>query len=578
MVREAVVAAVLLAEPASVEQAKLLVSRLCAFLAWLPVSVWDRETVVDLDAVLTTGRIAEFTSSVGMPTHSRSSRDAFRVALTRIRKAQSGLRSVRLARSAKAPVASKGFWPQVTGRGPFPVLIAAYADSGGSMHVNVWAGLAGDLTARWDLSTINAGPASSDGSMSQASGTVTPVRAAAAALRDATTLAGEVSSTIATTSSTTVTPPATVGGTRRPSRAAVLRAAKAAAAERAVAAGTAAEAGGVEGAPVQVLDEALMGLLDGWSPQGFDDARWAVISEAARAAVVAYRPGSAGVLRNVRSIVVPFADWLQAREGRDVLACLRVEEFLADGAVDRYLAGPLAKSPDGSRATVRSVLRRVVRNLSPEAAPEKIAYQPVQAPYTAAECARFTLLARNQPTDPLRRSMSAMVALGLGAGLGAEDQRVIAPRHIREIDLGEFGTALAVDVPGTRAWTVIMRGEFEGLLRDALELHAKARRGKATPLCGVKPDRKNGANRVAAKAVTATETGVDVSAARLRATWLVACMSAPVPLGALLHASGLKTPRTLTDLLPYCPAPDPEAVAAVLRGLEATSLTGAVAS
>ena len=111
----------------------------------------------------------------------------------------------------------------------------------------------------------------------------------------------------------------------------------------------------------------------------------------------------------------------------------------------------------------------------------------------------------------------------------------------------------------------MVRAEVEALLREALDAHALARRGTATPLHGVKPDRRNGANRVASRAVTATGTGVDVDVARLRATWLVACMSAPVPLGALLHAAGLRTPRTLADLLAHCPPPDPLAVAAVLR-------------
>jgi hypothetical protein len=179
-------------------------------------------------------------------------------------------------------------------------------------------------------------------------------------------------------------------------------------------------------------------------------------------------------------------------------------------------------------------------------------------------------LCRQQPTDPLRRALSATVALGAGAGLGSEDQRAIAPEHVREVDLGAEGIVLAVTVPGPapRGRTVIVREPYADLLREALDLHARARRGRSTPLCGVKVDRRNGANRVAAKAVTATGTGVELSAARLRNTWLVACMSSPVPLGALLHASGLRTPRTLADLLPYCPPADPTQVAALLARLD----------
>ena len=45
-------------------------------------------------------------------------------------------------------------------------------------------------------------------------------------------------------------------------------------------------------------------------------------------------------------------------------------------------------------------------------------------------------------------------------------------------------------------------------------------------------------------------------------------MSAPVPLGALLGATGLRSARTLVDLVPYCPAPTPSDVARVLRTVE----------
>jgi hypothetical protein len=45
-------------------------------------------------------------------------------------------------------------------------------------------------------------------------------------------------------------------------------------------------------------------------------------------------------------------------------------------------------------------------------------------------------------------------------------------------------------------------------------------------------------------------------------------MSADVPLGALLRASGLRTARTLVDLVKYCPEPDEEVVAAILREVQ----------
>ena len=88
--RAAVTAAVVGAEPASVEQAKLLASRLCAFLAWLPAGDWDRMCAPDLAAVLTDGRIRLFASAAGMPGGRKSSRDRVRVALRRCAAGMSG--------------------------------------------------------------------------------------------------------------------------------------------------------------------------------------------------------------------------------------------------------------------------------------------------------------------------------------------------------------------------------------------------------------------------------------------------------------------------------------------------------
>lgn len=431
------------------------------------------------------------------------------------------------------------------------------------MYPTVWAGLVDDLT--WNLATVGDGDRDRGTGQGTApepvAGTVGAVRASAVVLRDAQAPMVEVSPANANPAHRPAEP---ARSGKRPSRAAALRAARAAIAEQQA-----------RPAPVEpVLSAELAATMEGWAPRNVSSQTWLAVSVAVNTALAAYRPPSARVLANGRSVIVAFALWLHTRPERTATGDLTAVEFCTDGVVDAYLAGPLSGTPDASRATVRSVLRRVVRGLAPGSVPEPIAYQPVQPPYSPAECAGFVLMAQHQPTDVLRRTLSALVALGLGAGLGAEDQRAVAPCHIRDVNLGANGPALVVDVPGPRARTVVMRAAYQPLLRDALALHAKAGLGATTPLGGTNPDRKNSANGLAARAVTATGTGVDVSVARLRTTWLVACMSAPVPLGALLHASGLRTPRTFTDLLPYCPAPDPDAVAAVLRSFDA----GGVAS
>ena len=266
-----------------------------------------------------------------------------------------------------------------------------------------------------------------------------------------------------------------------------------------------------------------------------------------------------------------FCRWVATRPERVTLGEeLRLSEVLATGLIDEYLCGPLAGSPDSSRATVRSILRRGVERLS--ARPSvTVAYQPVQPPYSPFECASFVRLARHQPTSSTRRGLSAVVALGLGAGLAANEQRAISPRHIREVDLGDGVRGLVVDVPGPRARTVVVRAAYEELLREVVALHRTQRRSDTKPLYGEVLTRHNATGGVRKGAKTALGAGANLDVARLRTTWLVACMSAAVPLGALLQASGLRSARTLVDLVDYCPMPDQDAVARVLRIVEASS-------
>ena len=91
-----------------------------------------------------------------------------------------------------------------------------------------------------------------------------------------------------------------------------------------------------------------------------------------------------------------------------------------------------------------------------------------------------------------------MVALGLGAGLDGTEQGKVTPRHIVEVDLGEHGRALGVNVPGPRARFVIVRTCYEELLREVLAIHRAERRGEDRPRYGNDPKRRNvaGAARI----------------------------------------------------------------------------------
>ena len=351
------------------------------------------------------------------------------------------------------------------------------------------------------------------------------------------------------------------------SRSAAVRVARATHAER-----EAARASGPHG-PVEVgelpeIDPVIAAAVAAFRPHRFSDANWDLVANTTRHLATAYEPPSVGWVRTQMGILARFGLWVATRPSRPTpTEMLRPDELLETGLVEAYLAGPVATSPDSTRATTRSVLRRALRRLAPGSAPQGFSHQPVQPPYTPLECASLVRLARNQPTATLRRGLSAVVALGLGAGLSSSEQRGVTPASIVEGELG--GTpALFVTVGGAAPRTVVVRAQYEELLREALELHRRAGRKSTDPLYGLSVTRHNVTAPVTQRAKTALGTGVEVDPARLRSTWIVAVMSAPVPLGALLRASGLRSARTFVDLLAYCPSPDETAVAAILRTVE----------
>jgi hypothetical protein len=327
---------------------------------------------------------------------------------------------------------------------------------------------------------------------------------------------------------------------------------------------------------VSALPGPVRAAITGYRPEGLTADRWEQLAPLCRRLMAGYCPPSATSARTAGTILSSFLDWATDRPGRAQRGGeLTAAELLTVGLADAYLHQ--LTSPDASAATYRSVLRRALRSLDPAPA-RPIAYQPVAGPYTAAECAAFVRLARNQPTNPRRRELSVIVGLGLGAGLNGRDLKALRAADIADLTQLDGSTVLVVTVAGDRPRSVPVRTAYASLVREALTLHRAERRGANAALLGQKAGRRNVTTPALAHAVTATEDGVDIAVNRLRATWLVACLSAGVPLGSLLHAAGLRSARTLTDLLPYCPAPDAAAVTALLTTVAdpvATAVGGA---
>ncbi len=526
-----------------------LLSLLANFLAWHPL--WDRTVEPDLVALLASPHI-----------------DVYVASSTQHRNAGAGLR--RLARcvgampqrdttpSKRSSAGATAFWRAVAGRGPLTALVVASRRCGRVLTPGTFTDLAGNLVEETpDLAELVA-ECAREGDV----GTLSVLHYVARTLRslsDGEPVGGEVSSRVVRPSRTTET------STRTPSRTAVLRQAREARRRREearVLAQTGPMARDLDEltAPLPAIEEAITA----YRPYRFSDADWALVEKATRTLLRAYSPPSVTWVQTQAGTIARFCRWVATRPERLHRGeVLRVDETLEAGLIDLYLAGPLTNVPDSSRATARSLVRRATRNLSPLPT-GSIAYHPVNPPCSPAECAAFLRLARLQPTAATRRGMSSLVALGLGAGLSSQEQREVSEGRIHEVDLdGE--KVLVVDVPGARARRVVVRAPYDDLLREAIALHREQGRRANQPLYGTKVDRRNASGTVTGSARTAFGVGVDIDAARLRSTWLVALMGADLPLGVLLRVSGLRSARTLVDLLPYCPEPSEEAVLAALR-------------
>lgn len=236
-------------------------------------------------------------------------------------------------------------------------------------------------------------------------------------------------------------------------------------------------------------------------------------------------------------------------------------ETLVRRHVDEYTRIGMPASSPKSRADRRARLRRLADKIHPAQAPGagspgvEVARPTVRPPYTDREVAALVRTAWNQPTAERTRKAALCIGLGLGAGLDSRDFRGLRVAHIQDERAG-----VTVHVPGTIARSVPVRVEFVDLVRRGLE----GRESDDLVLGRVEDRRNLCANALADVVVLGRCPRIEQS--RLRSTWLAALLRQPVRLDVLMAAAGLKTARTLPDLIPHIEPPDPGETIRSLRG------------
>ncbi|MDP5182388.1 hypothetical protein QOZ88_07035 [Blastococcus sp. BMG 814] len=215
--------------------------------------------------------------------------------------------------------------------------------------------------------------------------------------------------------------------------------------------------------------------------------------------------------------------------------------------VDEYARTGMPDSSEKSRADRRARLRWLADQLHPDQAPDRgvpIARPSIKPPYTSREMTQIRRVALTQPTAARRRQLCLCVGLGAGAGLDSQDLRHLTRSHVR--DAADGGLNVDVAAPNPRSVTVLR--DYEDLVRIGI-----AGFKPKTLLLGRKEDRRNLAARAIGDAVVLGDVP-HIEQSRLRATWLAQLMTGSVPLSVLLTAAGLRSARTLVDLLPHLPS------------------------
>jgi integrase len=298
------------------------------------------------------------------------------------------------------------------------------------------------------------------------------------------------------------------------------------------------------------------------------------VSDAARRAALAverYAPVSvsgaaAGFARGVVTLAGPgtparakallFAAGRLACFGERVGLELSGGVLLSEAVIERFvLTGCGGVSPATVR-TLRTNLRALARATwrYPPPAPTPLARERAQAPYAQAEIDGFLRLAGAQSTPARRLRASALVCLGAGAGVIADELR-----HVRGSDVVCRSGGVIVVVGGSRARSVPVLERYHAPL-----LRAARFAGERYAIGGRDPDRRNVTDTLSA--LLCTDAGLPrLQAGRLRSTWLVECAQT-IGLGAFMHAAGITCSQRLGDLAAELPAVSEEQLIALLGG------------
>ena len=269
----------------------------------------------------------------------------------------------------------------------------------------------------------------------------------------------------------------------------------------------------------------------------------------ARETVAAVRPASA-----VRARTLLWTCSRLAGFGEAVGLALEPGVLLHPSTIERFVRVGLGAAPLVRLRTVRTNLRFVARRVGVASAPDPapLSRSRAKEPYEPAEIDALLALAAAQPTEGRRQRLTALLCLGLGAGLTGADMRLLRGAEVRRRHGG-----VVVVVAGSRARVVPVLARYQGPL-----LAAAAFAGEGFLTGGDSPSRRNVTNGL----VASVAGGADlprIELGRLRATWL-ATHAAALGLPALFAAAGFSHSQHVGDVVARLPVPEEAEVVRLL--------------
>jgi integrase len=284
-------------------------------------------------------------------------------------------------------------------------------------------------------------------------------------------------------------------------------------------------------------------VYENYRPQ-LPDGLWEQIRPEFLQSVAATKTTSAYCAHQDCGTLTRFVKWAVGK-GRDP----DLKSLLKPGVVEQHFE---ERRGQGARraATDRSRLRKIGRAVNPRAGwtpdPTPEGRRTVAFPYTGGEVRGFLDAARTQTTPRWCQVATAMIVFGAGAGLVASELLRVTGEDLSEVHADDGGSRCwTVAVGGTNPRTIPINAMFNQAVEDLLN---------ETPVGEPVVGRVNLEQRdpwgKTIQHLKWPETLPRPVLNRLRNTWLVALLNAPVTAAEFCCFAGMKTLKSAEDLLP----------------------------